>query len=75
MRAKHAERQRALRLERLRRAIGGRTSFTPLEVFVGLGYPAHLFDRRTAEKLREALVEFGYAPTDTWSLPAERKEQ
>lgn len=38
MRAKHVERQRALRLERLRQAIGGRASFTPLEVFVGLGY-------------------------------------
>lgn len=70
MRAKHVERQQALRRERLLQAIGGRTSFTPLEVFVGLGYPPHMFDRRTAEKLRAALVEFGYAPTDTWSLPA-----
>ena len=35
-----------------------------------LGYQPHLFTRRTAEKLRAALVEFGYAPTDTWSLRA-----
>jgi hypothetical protein len=61
-------RQRELRLERLRQAIGGRTSVTPLEVFVALGYPAHLFGRSADEYIRAALAEVGFkkpAP-DAW---------
>lgn len=62
--------RQAHRLERLRRAIGGRTSVTPIEVFTGLGYPPHLFDRSSAEYIRAALAEIGFTRADTWSAPA-----
>ncbi len=53
-------RRQKLRLERLRQAIGGRTSVTPLEVFVALGLPAHLFDRNSDERIRAVLAEVGF---------------
>lgn len=65
-------RRQELRLERLRQAIGGRTSVTPLEVFVALGYSAHLFSRGADEHIRAALAEVGFvkpAP-DAWVRPA-----
>lgn len=71
MRAKHVERQQALRLERLRRAIGDRTSVTPREVFASLGFEPRFYCASSAEHICAALASIGYLPHGNyWSKQA-----
>lgn len=67
-----AARRQELRLQRLREAIGGRKSVTPLEVFVGLGLAPHLFNKAADEQIREALAKIGFTKPDpdAYVLPA-----
>ncbi len=54
--------------EQVRKVLAGRTSVTPLEVFVALGLPRD-YDAQTAEAVCGHLAALGFALRDggTWS--------